>query len=334
MGAARPVVWAAALLLLLNGSDAARAGEDSVTLGTSGPQIMTAAVIVHETEELYVSAHEVRARYRFVNRSLQPVTSPVFFTLPDIDHAQLSDGEVSLPNAATANFVDLVVKVDGVPVTAELDQRALLGGQDVSAALRDLGVALLPYPDVSSLRALGAEDRTRLQARGLAMFYEQYEPVEVQPQWVTRTRLSWWQTFPVGQPVTIEQSYKPVVRRSSLSMLSLKGFEPYLGYECIDAGMRSALDRRLAGEDTRAQPALLETEEVQHAWIAAGIRPVGAFHLTIDKGQPDTILLTCMEGLTETSPTTLELQRSDYRPPRDLAVLFVQHSPPPQCPCR
>jgi hypothetical protein len=52
--------------------------------------------------------------------------------------------------------------------------------------------------------------------------------------------------------------------------------------------------------------------------------PIRNFRLVVDKGSPDNIVSFCGTGIRKISPTQFEMQRTNWRPDRDLRVLILQ----------
>lgn len=51
--------------------------------------------------------------------------------------------------------------------------------------------------------------------------------------------------------------------------------------------------------------------------------PIGRFHLTVTTTSPEDLLLTCMDGLKQVTPTEWELVRERYRPTGELELLIL-----------
>ena len=102
------------------------------------------------SEDLYVSAKEVRVAYRFRNMTDAPVTYLVAFPLPVIDAIVPEAMNIMLPDAASENFVGFTVTVDGKPVTPMVEARVTALGIDQT----DGAPALRPAAQPDSRRAL------------------------------------------------------------------------------------------------------------------------------------------------------------------------------------
>jgi hypothetical protein len=98
---------------------------------------------------------------------------------------------------------------------------------------------------------------------------------------------------------------------------------------CIDEGTSRALSKALKTRDQG------ETYYYGTAWYLDYVLltanswagPIGKFRLTLDKGDPDSVISVCMDGIKKTSPTTFVVEKNDYTPDRDLRVLLVQKNP-------
>jgi hypothetical protein len=51
--------------------------------------------------------------------------------------------------------------------------------------------------------------------------------------------------------------------------------------------------------------------------------PIRNFHLTIATESPEDLVMTCMGGLTRTSPMRYEMNRTNYTPTNDLDLLVL-----------
>jgi hypothetical protein len=98
------------------------------------------------SEDLYVSAKEIRVTYRFFNRAAQDRTVTVAFPMPDVT-LDFIDGMTAVPHPGSENFLDFSTKADGKPVTTEVENKAFGNGVDQTAQLRKLGVPLYPDAD-------------------------------------------------------------------------------------------------------------------------------------------------------------------------------------------
>jgi hypothetical protein len=311
---------------------AAWGNDTSVALGADGLRIEPSNTITLEDEELSISAAEIRVRYIFRNLSDKPVDTLVAFPLPEIDVRELWEIGVDLPSDDPLNFVDFTVTVDGTPVTPQVEQRAFVGGVDVTDVVRRHGLPFTTFePDAfEALMAVPKADRAALEDRQIVLYDEELETAY--PQWVARTTFVWPQTFPPDKPVIVEHRYRPVVGHVAIGAVELEGQgeartlyrEPF----CLDGALETSLRGRIDAESKPEEPAYLEGETVHYILTTASSwrGPIGRFHLVIETGRPDDILAVCPMGLEQTASGRYELERTGYVPERDLDILMLHHS--------
>ena len=81
--------------------------------------------------------------------------------------------------------------------------------------------------------------------------------------------------------------------------------------------------RRMMGNDVDFPE--LDERRIEYLLTPAAnwATPIGTFHLTVDKGDPNAIVSFCGTGVTRTSPTTFELTETDFYPTQELDILIV-----------
>jgi Domain of unknown function (DUF4424) len=289
------------------------AANDSTAEHAAGGLVLTrSAEIDMVSEDLFVSADEVRVRYVFRNRSPRDIRTVVAFPMPDRDLAEEWDMDVAYPSG-------FETRVGGRPVKMEVDRRAVQGGVDYSHLLASKGV--LPTSDGEALNRLSAGDRAGLIKRGLV----QADEGHLMPAWTVRESWYWQQVFPAGRDVVVEHSYAPGTGGSVDSALSLPGFRAtpegraMIRDYCVDSAFLAGLDRlrrRGGGAPERRVGYILTTGG---NWRS----PIGSFRLAVDKGAPGNLVSFCGEGVRKTSPTRFEMLKRNWRPDRDLKVLIV-----------
>ena len=99
-----------ALLAMLCGAPAA-ANDSTAELATGGLAYVTTDAVEMRSEDLFISMHEVRVRYEFVNTSDHDVTTLVAFPMPDIKGD--IDFMVAVPVDDPENFLGFETTVDG-----------------------------------------------------------------------------------------------------------------------------------------------------------------------------------------------------------------------------
>ena len=105
-------------LLLLVGAlslEAALANDSTAELTTGGLVFTKNDAIEMRSEDLFISAAEIRVDYRFLNKTDREVTVHVAFPLPEIKVKQ-DDENISVPTEDPVNFLAFVTRVNGLPV--------------------------------------------------------------------------------------------------------------------------------------------------------------------------------------------------------------------------
>lgn len=295
---------------------------DSTAEHAAGGLVLTrSAAIDMVSEDLFVSADEVRVRYVFRNRSRRDVRTIVAFPMPDRDLAEAHFSDVAYPQ-------DFRTAVDGRPVTMAVERGARLGGTDRTAALAKFG--LRPDAEGEALDALPAAQRDALVKLGLADI-DEYDggrgwEKHLVPAWTVKETWHWEQIFPAGRDLVVEHRYTPGTGGSVGTALAIPGFRAspegrrMIADYCIDAAF-------LAGVDRLARRAGSTVPEQRIGYVlttgANWRSPIGRFRLVVDKGAAQNLVSFCGEGVRKISPTQFETVRTNWRPDQDLKVLIV-----------
>lgn len=323
----------ACLLVLasLAASGGALANDSTAEVAVGGLVLTRNGDIDMLSEDLYVSAEQVRVRYVFRNRAARDVRVTVAFPLPDRNLAEPVESDTSWPG-------DFATRVAGRPVAMQVEHKALLGGVDHSALLRELGVPIaaenIAVAAEEAIDALPAEQQQRLVRLGLVEMHE-YDSGQgmrraFAPRWTVKETWFWEQVFPAGRDLVVEHSYTPAVGGSVDTLLAFPDLRDspenrrYLEEFCIDPDFVAAVDRMRA-RGTEERPVVLGEQRIRYILTTGGNwrSPIGDFRLVVDKGRPENIVSFCGTGLRRISPTRFEMRRRDWRPDRDLAVLIV-----------
>lgn len=311
-----------ALVLAAGCVGRAAANDSSAALGAGGITLTQSADVRMASEDLFISREEVRVTYAFVNESGAPITTRVAFPLPEANLELLSESDVGWPTDNEANLIDFKVTVDGRAVKPQLEEKAFLGGVDVSDVLRRFKIpfALRPWPAIETIKKLSASSKQELVTRGLAEISGDYVTVK----WTVKNTFHWQQTFPSDRPLKVEHRYKPVVGGHFISPEVMS--EDYYKRFCIDEGTRKGIDARMRQQGKRTQNTVLLAWVIEYV-LTTGKNwkgPIGAFKLTLDKGRADNIISFCMDGVRKTGPTTFVVEKRDFEPEDDLNVLIVE----------
>ena len=245
---------------------------------------------------------------------------------------ELSDIDVGWPTNKGDNVVDFRVTVDGRAVTPQLERKAFLKGQDVTAQLTRLGVPITPRPgDVTAaVQKLAPAAKAELVRLKLANVTRDW----VEPFWTVKNTYHWPQTFPVGRPLAVEHTYKPIAGGAFFSALGFfqdpKMLDKFYRSFCIDQTTRAGLAARLKALQKRdGDNAMLVQWTVDYV-LTTGKNwkgPIGTFRLTLDKGKPDNVISLCMDGVKKSGPTTFVVERRNFEPDKDLSVLIFEAPP-------
>jgi hypothetical protein len=318
---------------------AAVANDSSAELATGGLMLVRNDDIEMRAEDLYVSAAEIRVRYRFYNRSHRDVVVEVAFPLPEI-RLEHEDANISIPTEDPVNLVGFSTSADGRPVTADVEQRVFAKGVEHTDTLRRLGVPLAPHLSITNA-ALDRLPKPRWQQLidlGLVEVseYDVGKGMEqhLSPRWALRTTFHWRQTFRAGVETVIDHRYKPSVGASAQTSLGSPGFTKapwfaeYQKKYCFDRDFLAAVERaRRAGRSEWGAPMSEERIDYILTTGANWSGPIGDFRLVVDKSDAASLVSFCADGVRKIAPTRFELRRSGYVPERDLSVLILKRLP-------
>lgn len=277
------------------------------------------------SEDLYLSASEVRVTYRFLNHTDEDIETIVAFPMPDIEPGYISDvgGYLDEPE----RMLPFITWVDGYPVRTEIEKRAVVGQADVTRRLQDLNVPLNPYGQetLDALEALPEATRAALEAEGLIdRGPPDGENRWAWPAWTLKTTHYWTQYFPRGEHVEIRHIYAPAPGGTTVTVVgnpSLDGTpgEEYASRYCIDDALVNGARRGWASGLHYSETWLDYVLTTGANWSG----PIGDFRLVVDKGSPDNLVSFCAEGVRRISPTQFEVRHTNYTPTRDLNVLIL-----------
>jgi hypothetical protein len=299
----------------------AAANDSTAELGAGGLLLVRNDAVEVLAEDLYVSAKEVRVAYRFRNRTAAPVTYIVAFPLPVIDAVVPEAMNILLPDAASENFVDFTVTVDGRPVTPMIEARATALGLDRTELLRRYGLPLNPIADrlYETLTRAPGPEQAELNRLGLVYV----DPYSVQAAWKLETTFYWEQTFPPGREVTVAHRYRPVTGYGFFGEWVFD--EPtYREKYCIDPAFEQAARKKLAAIADPGSPHMTE-QRVSYILTTANnwAAPIRDFRLVVDKGSPEALVSFCGTGVRKIGPTQFEMRATNFVPDKELEILIA-----------
>ena len=317
----------------------ALANDSTAELAAGGITFLKDPDIAMRSEDLSISAKQVHIVYEFANKAGADKTALVAFPMPDIEGAV--DFTVGVPDGPDDNPFAFAVTSDGQPVTPTLDEHAFFKGVERTAELRKLGVPLRPYLPATqeALDKLDAATKKRLVDQEMAYVDETSTSVDGPVErhliglWTYRSAFTWKQTFPAGKSLRLEQSYKPGVGSTVGTGVGAPGWrtrEDAKGYPakyCIDRDFEQSVAAVMRKKKADYPPFSEQRIDYILTTGANWAGPIGDFHLTIDKGQPNYLLSLCADGIVKTGPTRFELRKKDFTPSRDLNILILTPNP-------
>ncbi len=323
----------ATAMAVLLAAGAAHANDTVAETSAGGLVLSKSAEIDMVSEDLFVSAEQIRVRYVFRNRSERDIRTTVAFPMPDLDLAE-RDSDVAHP-------YDFATRVNGQPVRMQVERKAVLRGADHTALLTSLRVPLVNPADGPSqgvtvaLDALPPAEQQRLIRLGLAEAgaYDEGRGMErhLLPLWAVRETWHWDQAFPAGRDLVVEHSYTPGTGGSLATPLASPEFRRspegrrMISDYCIDDQFLGGITRLARAAEPGQYPMLGEKRVGYILTTGANWRsPIGDFRLVVDKGVAENLVSFCGTGLRRISPTRFEMRRSNWRPDRDLRVLIVE----------
>ncbi|WP_169805647.1 DUF4424 domain-containing protein [Novosphingobium rosa] len=310
---AHPLLIAASLLAGLPGI--AFANDTSAQLAAGGLVLTRSDAIEMRSEDLRISRSEVVVRYTFLNTSGKDVTSRVAFPLPPIGGPDFFQSDVSIPISDSDNFLGFTTKIDGKPVAMEMEQKAVAGGVDRTAWLRAHGIPLTPQSD-GATAALGKLSQAKLAEAGRLKLIASDDG----PGWELHTTYHWVQRFPAGVPVVVEHRYKPSVGGTTGTMLGQEKDPETEKRYCVEPSLLAGLRRSV-----KTGHVVYTENWIDYVLVTGGNwkAPIGQFKLTVDKEQPGDLVSFCADGVRKVSPTRFEVTHTNWRPTRDLSILFL-----------
>jgi hypothetical protein len=145
------------------------------------------------------------------------------------------------------------------------------------------------------------------------------------PWWEMQVRYYWTQHFPARGAVEVVHTYTPISGGSYIMFGDdgLSSVQPFCGgtdsLTKIKEG-KARLPKRGINEIAFYERRIQYILTTANNWNG----PISKFHLEVESDRPEDIMLTCMPGLQKTSPTRFELDRTDFRPDRDMDLLILQ----------
>jgi len=325
-----------AMLIAAAAATGAAANDSTAELATGGLVLTKNPSIEMRSEDLFISTKAVRVHYVFANTSAADVTVLVAFPMPDVT-IQGPDDNIAVPTKSPTNLLGFVTTVDGKPVAAQVEQKALKNGVDETAYLTGLGVPLAPQLQSTDdvLDKLPKAVQDALVAKDLAIpnDYDVGHGMEhhLTATWTLKTTYYWQQTFPAGRTLDVEHNYTPSVaarRGPSGAIRRLVGTALYTqgrARYCIDDDFLAAATKAKASVTTTSRNGYMTEQRIDYV-LTTGANwkaPIGDFHMTIDKGDAANLVSFCGTGVAKISPTQFEVHYTNFTPTQDVAILLL-----------
>jgi hypothetical protein len=326
----------ATLALPLLPCAAVAANGSTAELAAGGLVLTNSADLEKRVEELTISPRQVRVSYRFYNGSPHDVKTAVAFPMPDITVSDAA-ANLPLPTDDPENLLGFSARVDGAPVHARAVQKVFARGADRTAELERMKVPLAPHLRTTdkALNRLSPADWEEARRIGLADV-EEYSVgrgmrQQLSARWTLKTTYLWEQTFPAGQEVAVEHTYKPSVGRSAQTALADPAafqqpwLKEYMRKYCLDRDFMAAVEHaRQAARTERDAP--FSEERISYLLSAGANRakPIGEFRLVVDTGDPANLVSFCMDGARKIGSTRYEVRKTGFLPQDDLHILILK----------
>lgn len=335
-----------ASVALAAGVTSAYANDGFSGLTAGGLEFQNTDAVEMRSEDLFISPSEVRVTYVFHNSSARDVEGMVTFPMPPLspgDKNGESPTATEIQQAKDINVFGFTAKVDGREVRTDIETRFLLkkpdtyawgwdilnGAKDITPMMRSIHA-----PETYDDEAIDAWFKSQPAPRQEQLKRDNvwapiYEEGKYLPAYALSTRYFWRQTFPAGRDVRIEHRYHPIQGGSVFYMN-----EDLKRDYCIDGGTERAILalQRRAENSPKDKQYDFPIDGVQLTFLDYILMtantwkgPIGQFRLTLDKESPDRIMSLCIDGVRKTGPTTFVVERQNFRPERDLKLVFVNY---------
>lgn len=309
------------------------ANDSTAELGAGGLILSRNDVVSMDSEDLFISRDKVTVDYVFRNTSDKDVSTVVAFPLPEIEANPYE--MPSIPEEGSDNFLGFEVTVDGAPVKPELEQKAFAVGVDVGAELKAQNIPFYPYGKavLDALAKLPQPVADDWLARGIIVMDDYDDGTGWKsvrsPYWQLRSTFWWRATFPANKAVHVAHRYKPSVGATAGLNFFYDGkfqgeYDSYKRLYCMDDAFEAGVRKAQQG-NTDVSPQLYESR-IAYILTTGGnwaTGSIGKFKLTVDKGDAQSLVSFCGDGVRKVGPTTFEMTAENYVPERDINILLL-----------
>jgi hypothetical protein len=334
----------AILAVLAVTSVPAWADDSTASLDGGGLVLQKTDKVALVYEELHLSTKQVDVTYRFRNLTGADVEAIVAFPMPDITGG--GENTVNIPNPDDVNFMKFKAKVNGQPVSSEVEQRAYTldagkAGEEITARLKSLHLPLMPTVEMTqaAIARLDGAQTAGLTKDGL-LDQEDWNDdkgkrtVQV-PIWVMRSKFWRPQVFRAGEETVVHETYAPAPGSSvpvfGAPDMEKEQLDSYRSRFCTDDAFIKAGQAWYKRATTLTDGSVSGYEQYLSYVITSGgnwAGPIGEFKLIVDKGSSATLVSFCGDNVKKTGPTTFEMDAKNYVPTKDISILLLQPSKP------
>ncbi|MBF0182399.1 MAG: DUF4424 family protein [Magnetococcales bacterium] len=313
--------------LILTGN--ALANDGIGELGVGGVVAGKTDRVYLRKEVLEVSLDRIKVAYEFINRSDAPVTLPVMFPLPRY-------GPLGEENRYQGEPEAFSVRIDGVRRAHRTNVRAVhcprsaveRPCRDVTAALKKIGLTdrqMAYFTPEASPFAFLRNDFPKPLARGQVealrkqglMEMPQEKDASPMPLWEVEVTYLWEVTFPPRKVVEVEHAYRPFPARGGAATPDESALRERF---CAEKGILDFWNRIAPEDRFDAGPNIEYILTTANTWAG----PIEDFTLILKKSTPKELISLCFPGTaTRIDPLTLEFRLKNFKPERELNVLFL-----------
>ncbi len=302
----------------------ALANNSTAELKTGGLVLLKSSNIKMQSEDLFISSKEIKIKYIFLNNSPTDIATIVAFPMPRIPQSGWGE-DFEIPNVNSDNFLDFSTFVNGRPISARAELRAYQGDHEVTSILKAAGLPLTSNSKQMQniLDHLHASTKRELIRRNLV-------DANKGPRWSLAMTYYFNLVFPAGKETRIEHKYRPSVGSSNVTslgdpnLISQSRIKEELRKYCID-------DATLKVISGAKKPPYMDygspfTEDRISYILHTGANwagPIGKFHLTVDKGSPDSMISLCYD-VTKSAPTLVDFSKINFTPNSDIDIIIFK----------
>lgn len=304
----------------------AHANDSTARVATGGISFIKSEDIRMKQEILEISTNAIRVRYRFINEKGADIQATVAFPMPAYGwNAGESGSDTHMHPLRPFSTL-----VNGHFVSTAIDRRAMIGGRDITNALRKIGLNDL---QIFETFAHCSDDGTEKKFELCGLTKIQVESVKQLGDWTVHETALWEHVFPAYKEIEVLHEYSPLVG-SSYSIPYQKGFgyisgmlvNPNSSEACVDEGIQKAIKKRIELLVNRGAKGVgVVLEEVEYI-LGTGRNWKGAisdFKLRIVKKSPDQLVSLCFPGKPKrVGQTMLEFSQNDFIPQDRLVIYF------------